>query len=107
VQQHANNQEDHRWQSRKRKHEETDALQLEQENNPHNLSLFLHGLHRDAAGYLTEDVLMDAFRVFGCHTIRYPKSGANSFVFLDFNSHEDALQCLKKVKGEVAIRLVV
>lgn len=107
VQQHADSQEDHRWQSRKRKHEETDAMQLEQENNPNNTSLFLHGLHRDAAGFLTEEVLMDAFRPFGCHTVRYPRSsGASSFVFLDFNSHEEALQCLKKVKGEVAIRLV-
>ena len=108
VQQHANQQEDHRWQSRKRKHEETDAMQLEQEKNPNNVSLFLHGLHRDAAGALTEEVLMDAFRPFGCHTIRYPRSGGvNSYVFLDFNSHEEALGCLKKVKGEVAIRYVL
>ena len=105
MQQHSNQQEDFRWQSRKRKHDESDAMQLEQENNPDNVSLFLHGLHRDAAGALSPDVLMDAFRPFGCYNIRYPKSsGMSSYVFLDFNSHEEALTCLKKVKGEVAIR---
>jgi diadenosine tetraphosphate (Ap4A) HIT family hydrolase len=108
MQQHSNQQEDFRWQSRKRKHDENDAAQLEQENNLNNMSLFLHGLHRDAAGALTPDVLMDAFRPFGCHMVRYPKiSGMSSYVFLDFNSHDAALQCLKKVKGEVAIRNVM
>jgi len=127
IQQHSAQEQDYRWNTtnnKKRKHnsneKEDELLQKEQANNPNNTSLFLHGLHRDAMGVLSYEVLMDAFRPFGCHTVRYPRSSSNtytnsssnrgggsSYVFLDFNSHDEALACLQKVKGEVAIRNVL
>eukprot|EP00956_Cyclotella_meneghiniana_P005352 scaffold6753_cov36-Cyclotella_meneghiniana.AAC.2 len=118
IQQHSAQEQDYRWNTnnnKKRKHnsneKEDELLQKEQANNPNNTSLFLHGLHRDAMGVLSYEVLMDAFRPFGCHTVRYPRSSntgsSSSYVFLDFNSHDEALACLQKVKGEVAIRNVL
>eukprot|EP00956_Cyclotella_meneghiniana_P005353 scaffold6753_cov36-Cyclotella_meneghiniana.AAC.3 len=115
IQQHSAQEQDYRWNTtnnKKRKHnsneKEDELLQKEQANNPNNTSLFLHGLHRDAMGVLSYEVLMDAFRPFGCHTVRYPRSSSNtgssssnrgggsSYVFLDFNSHDEALACLQK-----------
>ena len=80
--------------------------------NPDNTSLFLHGLHRDPGMTLTADALMDAFRPFGCIGVSFPKPKMNhqmqqqqkpSFAFLDFNTHEEALNCLADLKGEAVV----
>eukprot|EP00804_Cyclotella_cryptica_P021812 CCRYP_000803-RC/>CCRYP_000803-RC protein AED:0.13 eAED:0.13 QI:0/0.33/0/1/0.33/0/4/0/756 len=115
-----------RWQQRPRKRMREDDTnngrekaeeerQSIEENNPNNTSLFLHGLHRDPGGSLTMDVLMDAFRPFGCVNVRFPKARVNpmggvnapSYAFLDFKSHEEASQCLADLKGEVVIRNIM
>ena len=105
-----------RWQHQSRKRgrdgdprqKEEEARQAYEQNNPSNLSLFLHGLHRDPGGVLSEQVLMDAFRPFGCTGVRFPRARqmgqSVSFVFLDFGSHEEAGRCLADLKGEVVIR---
>ncbi|KAL3758295.1 hypothetical protein ACHAWU_004260 [Discostella pseudostelligera] len=92
--------------------EEAKRQALEAEN-PNNCSLFLHGLHRDPGMTLTMDALMNAFRPFGCVGVRFPKPKMNnysmqqqhkpSYAFLDFNTHEEALQCLADLKGEAVV----
>ncbi len=84
--------------------------------NPNNCSLFVHGLHRDPSMTLTADALMDAFRPFGCVGVRFPKPKVNnypmqqhlqqhkpSYAFLDFTTHEEALQCLADLNGEAVV----
>jgi len=92
------------------------AKQAFEEDNPDNRSLFLHGLHRDPGRTLTTDVLMDAFRPFGCVAVRFPKPRTNpmghlppppSFAFLDFTSHEEASRCLADLKGEAVVRNIM
>ena len=90
--------------------EEAKRQALEAEN-PNNCSLFLHGLHRDPGMTLTVDALMNAFRPFGCIGVRFPKPKMQqqhqphrpSYAFLDFNTHEEALQCLADLKGEAVV----
>lgn len=95
--------------------EEEAKRQAIEASNPDNCSLFLHGLHRDPGMTLTIDALMDAFRPFGCVGVRFPKPKMNhrnhnqggqlkpSFCFLDFNTHEEASQCLADLKGEAVV----
>ena len=92
-----------------------------EEDNPENCSLFLHGLHRDPGMTLTMDVLMDAFRPFGCVAVRFPRpkvghnhhrhhqpnSSPPSYAFVDFSTHEEASQCLANLKGEAVIRNIM
>jgi hypothetical protein len=92
-----------------------------EEENPENCSLFLHGLHRDPSMTLTMDVLMDAFRPFGCVGVRFPrpKTGHHhhrqhqqnpsppSYAFVDFSTHEEASQCLANLKGEAVVRNIM
>jgi len=121
-----------RWQQRGRKrplngedgpgssgmmNEEEAKRQAIEASNPDNTSLFLHGLHRDPSGMtLTNDAIMNSFKPFGCIGIRFPKPKMNhrqshyqnseqrpSYAFLDFNTHEEALQCLADLNGEVAV----
>ena len=122
-----------RWQqSRKRARDDQggnddDAKrQAFEEDNPENCSLFLHGLHRDPNMTLTNDVLIDAFRPFGCVGVRFPRPkmmgqnhhqhrhhhqqqnpSAPSYAFVDFSSHEEASQCLANLKGEAVIRNIM
>ncbi len=60
---------------------------------------------------LTVDVLMDAFRPFGCMAVRFPKPKMKtpppSYAFLDVTSHEEASQCLADLKGEAVIRNIM
>ncbi|KAL7472403.1 hypothetical protein ACHAXS_012810 [Conticribra weissflogii] len=95
-------------------HDDDEAKQASEEDNPDNRSLFLHGLHRDPGMTLTVDVLMDAFRPFGCVAVRFPKPKMNrmgqtppSYAFLDFTTHEEASQCLADLKGEAVIRNIM
>lgn len=98
-------------------HDDDAAKQAFEEDNPDNRSLFLHGLHRDPGRTLTADVLMDAFRPFGCVAVRFPKPRTNpmghppppppSFAFLDFTSHEEASRCLADLKGEAVVRNIM
>ena len=102
--------------------EEEAKRQAIEASNPDNTSLFLHGLHRDPSGMtLTNDAIMNSFKPFGCIGIRFPKPKMNhhhrqqihyqsseqqsrpSYAFLDFNTHEEALQCLADLNGEVAV----
>jgi len=121
-----------RWQQRGRKrplngedgpgggmmNEEEAKRQAIEASNPDNTSLFLHGLHRDPSGMtLTNDAIMNSFKPFGCIGIRFPKPKMNhrqshyqnseqqrpSYAFLDFNTHEEAYQCLADLNGEVAV----
>jgi len=122
-----------RWQQRGRKrplngedgpgsgimNEEEAKRQAIEASNPDNTSLFLHGLHRDPTGMtLTNDAIMNSFKPFGCIGIRFPKPKMNhhhrqshyqnseqqrSYAFLDFNTHEEAHQCLADLNGEVAV----
>lgn len=92
-----------------------------EEENPENCSLFLHGLHRDPSMTLGMDVLMDAFRPFGCVGVRFPRpkighhhnrhhqqnSSPPSYAFVDFSTHEEASQCLANLKGEAVIRNIM
>ena len=100
--------------------EEEAKRQAIEASNPDNTSLFLHGLHRDPTGMtLTNDAIMNSFKPFGCIGIRFPKpkmnhhrqqshyqnseQRPNSYAFLDFNTHEEAHQCLADLNGEVAV----
>lgn len=123
-----------RWQQRQRKRprdgedggmdEEEAKRQAIEAANPDNCSLFLHGLHRDPNGMtLTTDALMNAFRPFGCAGIRFPRPKMNqqrhhhhhhqsqaqkpSFAFVDFNTHEEALQCLFNLNGEAVVHNIM
>jgi diadenosine tetraphosphate (Ap4A) HIT family hydrolase len=67
------------------------------------------------------DVLMDAFRPFGCVGVRFPRpkighhhnrhhqqnSSPPSYAFVDFSTHEEASQCLANLKGEAVIRNIM
>ena len=114
-----------RWQQRGRKRprdgedaggdEEEAKRQAMEAENPENHSLFLHGLHRDPGMTLTHEKLMDAFRPFGCTDVRFPKPKMNrghyqpqqpqkpSYAFVDFNTHEEASQCLADLKAEAVV----
>ena len=114
-----------RWQQTRKRgrdgqgNDDDDAKrQAFEEDNPDNCSLFLHGLHRDPSMALTTDVLMDAFRPFGCVGIRFPRPKVDqyrhhqqnsppSYAFVDFATHEEASQCLANLKGEAVIRNVM
>jgi len=115
-----------RWQQTRKRgrdgqgNDDDDAKrQAFEEDNPENCSLFLHGLHRDPSMTLTMDVLMDAFRPFGCVGIRFPRpkvdqyrhhqqnSAPPSYAFVDFSTHEEASQCLANLKGEAVIRNIM
>ena len=116
-----------RWQQTRKRgrddqgNDDDDAKrQAFEENNPENSSLFLHGLHRDPGMTLTIDVLMDAFRPFGCIGVRFPRpkvghynrhqqqnSPPPSYAFVDFSTHEEASQCLANLKGEAVIRNIM
>jgi hypothetical protein len=119
-----------RWQqSRKRVRDDQGNVddddakrQAFEEGNPENSSLFLHGLHRDPNMTLTIDVLLDAFRPFGCVGVRFPRpkmvghhhhryhqqnSSPPSYAFVDFSTHEEASQCLVNLKGEAVIRNIM
>ena len=90
-------------------------MQAFEAQNPENRSLFLHGLHRDPAMILNVDVLMEAFRPFGCINIRFPRprggrpqhSFKPSYAFLDFNTHDEALNCVTNLNGEAVIRNIM
>jgi len=116
----------YRWQQKnlKRPRGEGDddeaRRQAMEADNPDNCSLFLHGLNKDPGNTLTMDALMDAFRPFGCIGIRFPKPKMNrgghyqnnqatkpSYAFLDFNTHDEASQCLADLKGEAVVRNIM
>ena len=90
-------------------------MQAFEAQNPENRSLFLHGLHRDPSMVLNVDVLMEAFRPFGCINIRFPRprggmpqhSFKPSYAFLDFNTHDEALNCVTNLNGEAVIRNIM
>ena len=75
----------------------------ETEIDPTNQTLFVHGLHKDVTGVLQSNrgdgVLLQAFaqvsnQAYRAIRIRKPPNApTSSFCFVDFPSHEQALQC--------------
>ena len=89
---------------RKKAPEEDDQ---EQEVDPTNSTLFIHGLHKDVSGQLqrASDIsLLQAFQPHGCTKVRHPPNAAtSSFAFLEFESHEQAKMCLETLGGETSV----
>jgi hypothetical protein len=78
-----------------------------------NCTLFLHGLHKDVSrgANLNRVTILQAFQSHGCTRVRYPGNDLDmgvhgkihSYCFLEFPSHNEALQCLTKTSGMVEI----
>lgn len=76
--------------------------------DPTNLTLFVHGLHKDVTGILQsargDGVLLKAFARFGATAIRKPPGAdTSSFCFVDFPSHEKALACWTDLGGAYTV----
>lgn len=78
----------------------------EQEIDPSNTTLFVYGLHKDVTGQLQSPrsnvLILQAFP--GAVQVRLPPTnGTSTFCFVDFSTHEEALQCWNTCDGEVMI----
>lgn len=94
--------QDYRWNIRNKKRS-LEESQNDAALDPSNCSLFLHGLHNDVTGGVTlsRDNLLKAFEGRGCVQVRFPsKTGAPSYCFLDFASHDQAKTCLELSGGQ-------
>ncbi len=106
-----NNNDQYRWNVANRKRPLNSITPTEVDQT--NCTLFLHGLHKDVSrgANLNRDTIFRAFQAGGCTRVRFPgndqDTGLNgrlhSFCFLDFPTHEQALQCLNKSGGTVEI----
>jgi hypothetical protein len=97
--------QDHRWNIRNRKRPLNDPL-LSGGDDLTNCTLFLHGLHNDATGgaTLNRESLLKAFHSRGCIQVRYPATdGHPTYCFLDFESHDQAKQCVEQCGGEESV----
>lgn len=99
-----------RWnlpQNRKRSNRNDDQKQEPQEVDPANTTLFVHGLHKDVSGDLqsaSNVTLLQHFQPFGVSKVRRPPNAATtSFAFLEFESHEQAKNCLETLGGETEV----
>lgn len=98
-----------RWaQRKKRTHDE----HIEQEVDPSNCTLFIHGLNMDVTGRLQNEsqggdqLLLQALRPFpGALRVRRPAASGHStaFVFVEFESHEQAAACLQQTGGSLSV----
>lgn len=98
--------QDYRWNMGKRKRVHDDSQLESTSMDSNNCTLFLHGLHNDVTGgaTLNREALLNAFRSKGCVRVRYPVSDGNpSYCFLDFETHEEAKQCLEMNGGQEEI----
>jgi hypothetical protein len=96
--------QDYRWNIKNRKRPLHN--QVFGGDDPTNCTLFLHGLQNDATGgaTLNRDNLLNAFHSRGCIQVRYPAKGEYpNYCFLDFESHDQAKQCLKDCGGEEVV----
>jgi diadenosine tetraphosphate (Ap4A) HIT family hydrolase len=75
--------------------------------DPSNMTLFVHGLHRDVSGQLqlaSDPTLLGAFRHYGATKVRRPPNATTtSFAFIEFDSHAQAKLCLETLGGETTI----
>ncbi len=104
-----NTDDQYRWNIRNRKR----PLDATIEDDPTNCTLFLHGLHNDVTkgDNLNRGSILNAFQLHGCRKVRYPGNDSDvgmngrqhSYCFLEFSSHDDALECLAKTGGTVEI----
>ena len=78
-----------------------------EEVDPNNTTLFVHGLHKDVSGQLQQAsniTLLQAFQSFGVLKVRRPPNAATtSFAFLEFETHQQAKDCLETLGGETTI----
>lgn len=78
-----------------------------QEVDPTNSTLFIHGLHKDVSGQLqsaSNITLLQAFQPFGVQKVRRPPNAATtSFAFLEFDTHQQAKDCLETLGGETTV----
>ena len=105
-----NSNDQYRWNVTNRKRPlHTTPMEVDESN----CTLFLHGLHKDVSRgvNLNRRSIFEAFQSDGCVRVRYPgndkDTGINgrmhSFCFLEFPSHQQALQCLNKSGGSIEI----
>lgn len=109
-----NNNDQYRWNVANRngnRKRPLDSSKMEVDES--NCTLFLHGLHKDVSRgvNLNRRTIFAAFQLDGCVRVRYPGNdndvGMNgrmhSFCFLEFPTHQKALQCLGKSGGMIEI----
>lgn len=94
-----------RWAGNKRSR---DKDHIAAATDPSVKTLFLHGLHKDVSGQLQsaggDIVILQAFRQpWQATKIRKPPAASTSFCFVEFPTHELALQCITDTGGEVTI----
>ena len=90
----------------------TDPAQMAAASDPTNVSLFLHGLHRDTTGgrMVNANTIMESLASFGCINVRYPKvkrpgiDRPKNFCFAEFATHDDAARCLDVLGWQVSVR---
>ena len=90
----------------------TDPAQMAAASDPTNVSLFLHGLHRDTTGgrMVNANTIMESLASFGCINVRYPKvkrpgmDRFKNFCFAEFATHDDAARCLDVLGWQVRVR---
>ncbi len=109
-----NNSDQYRWNVANRNANRKRPLNTStMEVDKSNCTLFLHGLHKDVSrgANLNRGTIFQVFQSDGCERVRYPgndkDTGMNgrfhSFCFLEFPTHEKALQCLSKSGGMIEI----
>ena len=90
----------------------TDPAQMAAASDPTNVSLFLHGLHRDTTGgrMVNANTIMESLAQFGCVHVRYPKvkrpgmDRPKNFCFAEFATHDEAARCLDVLGWQVSVR---
>ena len=99
-----------RWQQPAHNNSKRTREQIELDIDPTNLTLFLHGLHKDVTGQLQQntafgdDLILKALSTFQARRVRKPPGAeTSSFCFVDFDTHHDAKVCWEALNGHVTI----
>ncbi len=94
-----NNQMNHSKRKRENDNDNNDV-------DENNTSLFVHGLHKDVTGQLSNarsSLVYNYFQPYGCINVRIPTSRRNTYptyCFLDFPTHDQAKSCLAKLQQQ-------
>ena len=83
----------------------------EPEVDSSNTTLFVHGLMQDATGQLIhtarsandQNLLFQALKAFGILRVRVPPRKTSNYAFLDFSTHEQAVECLRVTRGSLEL----